>query len=95
MKERDEERQIQELRQLQEATGGKKTLNRVDWMYNGPSAGQAVAEEMQGFLLGKQSLHGLLKNTEKPKLEKGASDESFMALQNANTARDTASKIRE
>ena len=50
---------------------------------------------MIGYLLGKTSLHGLLKNTENKKLEKGASEESFMALQNANTARDTASKIRE
>ena len=95
MKEREEERQIQELQQLQEAIGGKKRLNRVDWMYSGPSSGQAgTTEEMNGYLLGKTSLHGLLKNTENKKLEKGASEESFMALQNANTARDIASKTR-
>ena len=57
MKERDEERQIQELQQLQEAMGGKKSLNRVDWMYSGPSDGQAVtSEEMKGELLDQKSM---------------------------------------
>ncbi|KAL8845304.1 MAG: hypothetical protein Q9176_000474 [Flavoplaca citrina] len=96
MKERQEERQIQELQEMQEAAGGKKRLNRVDWMYAGPSAGQAgTTEEMEGYLLGKRRIDGLLKGTENQKLEKEASQESFMALQKANTVRDTASKIRE
>lgn len=96
MKERQEERQIQELQEMQEAAGGKKRLNRVDWMYSGPSAGQAgTTEEMEGYLLGKRRIDGLIKGTENQKLEKAASEESFMALQKANTIRDTASKIRE
>lgn len=96
MKERQEERQIQELQEMQEAAGGKKRLNRVDWMYSGPSAGQAgTTEEMEGYLLGKRRVDGLLKGTETKKLEKAASEDSFMALQKANTVRDTASKIRE
>ncbi|KAL8772068.1 MAG: hypothetical protein Q9209_002734 [Squamulea sp. 1 TL-2023] len=96
MKERQEERQIQELQEMQEAAGGKKRLNRVDWMYSGPSAGQAgTTEEMEGYLLGKRRIDGLLKGTENQKLEKEASQDSFMALQKANTVRDTASKIRE
>ncbi|KAL8755755.1 MAG: hypothetical protein Q9199_003429 [Rusavskia elegans] len=96
MKERQEERQIQELQEMQEAAGGKKRLNRVDWMYAGPSAGQTdTTEEMEGYLLGKRRIDGLLKGTENQKLEKEASQESFMALQKANTVRDTASKIRE
>ncbi|KAL8720965.1 MAG: hypothetical protein Q9225_002247 [Loekoesia sp. 1 TL-2023] len=96
MKERQEERQIQELQEMQEAAGGKKRLNRVDWMYSGPSAGQAgTTEEMEGYLLGKRRVDGLLKGTENKNLEKAASENSFMALQKANTARDTASKIRE
>ena len=32
VKERDEERQIQELQQMQEAAGGKKRSQRVEWM---------------------------------------------------------------
>ncbi|KAI4162719.1 MAG: hypothetical protein LQ342_003606 [Letrouitia transgressa] len=96
MKERQEERQIQELQDMQEAAGGKKRLNRVDWMYSGPVAGQAgTSEEMEGYLLGKRRVDGLLKGTENRKLEKSAPEESFMALQKANTARDTASKVRE
>ncbi|KAL9006671.1 MAG: hypothetical protein Q9188_000545 [Gyalolechia gomerana] len=96
MKERQEERQIQELQEMQEAAGGKKRLNRVDWMYSGPSAGQAgTTEEMKGYLLGKRRVDGLLKGTETKNLEKAASEDSFMALQKANTVRDTASKIRE
>ena len=96
MKERQEERQIQELQEMQEAAGGKKRLNRVDWMYSGPSSGQVgTTEEMEGYLLGKRRIDGLLKGTENKKLEKAADQESFMALQNANTLRDTTSKIRE
>lgn len=96
MKERQEERQIQELQDMQEAAGGTKRLNRVDWMYSGPSSGQAgTTEEMEGYLLGKRRVDGLIKGTENKKLEKAAAEDSFMALQNANTIRDTASKIRE
>jgi Pre-mRNA splicing factor/N-terminal domain of CBF1 interacting co-repressor CIR len=96
MKERAEERQIQELQDLQEAAGGKKRQSRVDWMYNGPSSGQAgTTEEMEGYLLGKRRIDGLLKGTDNQKLEKAAPEEAFMAVQNANTLRDTAAKIRE
>ncbi|KAB8356697.1 hypothetical protein FH972_024273 [Carpinus fangiana] len=97
-KERAEERQIEELQRMQEAAGGKKRLNRVDWMYNsGPSGGgQGTTEEMEGYLLGKRRIDGLLKNTEDTqKLQRGAGEDSFMALQNANTLRDTAAKVRD
>jgi hypothetical protein len=95
-REREEERQIQELQDLQEAAGGKKRQSRVDWMYNGPSSGQAgTTEEMEGYLLGKRRIDGLLKGNETQKLEKNTTEDSFLATQNANTARDTASKIRE
>ncbi|KAI9796061.1 MAG: RNA-splicing factor [Candelina submexicana] len=96
LKERQEERQIQELQQMQEAAGGRKRVDKVDWMYSGPSSGQAgTTEEMEGYLLGKRRVDGLLKGTEHTKLEKKAAEDSFMALQNANTLKDTASKIRE
>ena len=96
MKERQEERNIQEIQEMQEAAGGTKRAQRVEWMYNGPSAGQTgTTEEMEGYLLGKRRIDGLLKGTENKKLEKASTEESFMALQNANTVRDTAAKIRE
>ena len=96
MKERQEERNLQEIQEMQEAAGGAKRPQRVEWMYAGASAGQqGTTEEMEGYLLGKRRIDGLIKGTENKKLEKGATEESFMALQNANTARDTAAKIRE
>lgn len=96
LKERQEERQIQELQQMQEAAGGRKRIDKVDWMYSGPSSGQAgTTEEMEGYLLGKRRVDGLLKGTEHTKLEKKAAEDSIMALQHANTLKDTASKVRE
>jgi Pre-mRNA splicing factor/N-terminal domain of CBF1 interacting co-repressor CIR len=96
MKERQEERQIEELQQLQEAAGGKKRAARVDWMYTGPASGQTgTTEEMEGYLLGKRRIDGLLKGSENQKLEKSSNEDAFMAVQYANTARDTASKIRD
>ena len=97
MKERQEERHIQEIQELAEANGGTKRLARVDWMYNGKGAdGQlGTTEEMEGYLLGKRRIDGLIKGTDNQKLEKSAKEDSFMAAQNANTTRDTAAKVRE
>lgn len=95
-KERDQERQIEELQNLQEAAGGKKRQARVDWMYQGPSSGQTGAtEESEAFLLGKRRVDTLLQNKEKESLQKSAGQESFLAVQNAHTIKDTAAKIRD
>jgi len=98
LKERAEERQIEELERLQEVAGGRKRIDRVDWMYNGPGSGGAgvggVTEEMEGYLLGKRRLDGLVKRSEAEAVKKDAGQETFMALnQNANTARDTIAKV--
>ncbi|KAK8185379.1 Pre-mRNA splicing factor-domain-containing protein [Phyllosticta capitalensis] len=96
MKERAEERAIQELQQMQESAGGQKRLNRVDWMYSGPSSGQTgTTEELEGYLLGKRRIDNLVKNEDNKKLEKSAGEESFLTSQNANTARDVSSKLRD
>lgn len=97
MRERQEEREIQDLQELQETAGGKKRLNRVDWMYNGPAAGQTgTTEEMEGYLLGKRRIDGLIKGTENTNLEKSSNNsDSFIAVQNANSSRDIASKVRD
>lgn len=95
-KEREQERQIEELQNLQEAAGGKRRQARVDWMYQGPSSGHTgTAEESEAFLLGKRRVDVLLQGKEKEGLQKSAGQEPFAAVQNANTARDTASKIRD
>jgi hypothetical protein len=96
IKELKEERAKEEIQAKLEAAGSRKRVDRVDWMYQGPSSGQVgTTEEMEGYLLGKRRIDGLIKGTEHKKLEKQASEDSFMALQNANTVRDTAAKIRE
>lgn len=92
-----EERELEELKRLQEAAGGKVRQNRVDWMYSGPSSGQnGTSEELEGYLLGKRRVDSLLKAKEEHrKLAKDADQDSFMALQNANTFKDTAAKVRD
>ncbi|KAE8440834.1 hypothetical protein EG329_006396 [Mollisiaceae sp. DMI_Dod_QoI] len=96
IKELKEERAKEEIQAKLEAAGSRKRVDRVDWMYQGPSSGQAgTTEEMEGYLLGKRRIDGLIKGNEHKKLEKQASEQSFMALQNANTLRDTAAKVRE
>ncbi|KAF7187646.1 Pre-mRNA-splicing factor CWC25, partial [Pseudocercospora fuligena] len=98
LKERAEERAIQELERLQEAAGGKKRVDKVDWMYNGPGSGGpgagGVTEEMEGYLLGKRRLDGLVKRNDGDALKKDAPQDGFMALNsNANSARDIQSKV--
>ena len=98
LKERAEERQIQELERMQEAAGGKKRVDKVDWMYNGPGSGGpgagGVSEEMEGYLLGKRRLDGLVKHSESENLKKEGGQEGFMALnENANSTRDTMAKV--
>ncbi|KAK9443390.1 pre-mRNA-splicing factor CWC25 [Metarhizium brunneum] len=91
-----EERAKEELQRQLEDAGGKKRVDRVDWMYQGPTDGQVgTSEETEAYLLGKRRIDNLIKGTEHKKLEKSAGEESFMALQNANSTRDTASKIRD
>lgn len=95
-KERDQERQIQELQELQEAAGGTKRLQRVDWMYSGPATGQPnTNEENEAYLLGKRRVDTLIQGKEKENLQKSGGQQSFMALQSANTPRDVTAKIRE
>ncbi|KAI1496624.1 Pre-mRNA splicing factor-domain-containing protein [Biscogniauxia marginata] len=92
-----EERAKEELQRQLEAAGGRKKVERVDWMYQGPSDGQGgTSEELEGFLLGKRRIDSILtRGSENESLKKHAGQDSFMALQNANTERDTAMKIRE
>ncbi|KAI0119744.1 Pre-mRNA splicing factor-domain-containing protein [Daldinia grandis] len=92
-----EERAKEELQKQLAISGGRKVVDRVDWMYQGPSDGQnGTSEELEGYLLGKRRIDNILtKGSDHENLKKTAGTESFMALQNANTERDTALKIRE
>ncbi|EKD18602.1 pre-mRNA-splicing factor Cwc25 [Drepanopeziza brunnea f. sp. 'multigermtubi' MB_m1] len=96
IKELKEEQKKEEIQRELEAAGSRKRVDRVDWMYQGPSSGQVgTTEEMEGYLLGKRRIDPLIKGTDHRKLEKQAAEDSFMALQHANTLRDTAAKVRE
>jgi len=95
LKERAEERHMQEIQQLEEAAGGKKRVDRVDWMYSGPANGQlGTTEEMEGYLLGKRRLDGLVKRDQTEAMKKNSTQEGFMAVQSLNSAKDTASKVK-
>ncbi|KAL2312682.1 Pre-mRNA-splicing factor cwf25 [Schizosaccharomyces pombe] len=91
----EEERQLLELHRLQEAAGGKKRKDRVEWMYavpntNGPNRDSS---EMEEYLLGRRRLDDLLKDKiedQNNSLEKT----EFIALQNANSLQDTQAKLR-
>ena len=98
-KEREEERQLAELQRLQEAATGKKRVERLDWMYAAPSnegnalGGARISETMmEDYLLGKRRVDEVLAASDK---NIGNTHKDFIAVQNANSARDTASKIRE
>ncbi|GAA5963462.1 hypothetical protein JCM8115_001238 [Rhodotorula mucilaginosa] len=98
-KELEQERAVQELQRLQEAAGGKTREQRVDWMYAAPAEGSGPnPDELEAYLLGKKRVDKLLKGNEEKLLAAPSNDapgSSFQSLQSANTARDTASKIRE
>ncbi|EPX74312.1 complexed with Cdc5 protein Cwf25 [Schizosaccharomyces octosporus yFS286] len=91
----EEERQLLELQRLQEAAGGKKRKDRVEWMYAVPTAEGAKrdASEMEEYLLGKRRLDDLL--SDKVEDQKNSLNKTeFISLQNANSVQDTQSKIR-
>ncbi|KAI5357540.1 Putative CBF1-interacting co-repressor CIR domain, pre-mRNA splicing factor [Septoria linicola] len=96
LKERAEERAIQELERLQEAAGGKKRVDKVDWMYNGPGTGGpgvgGVTEEMEGYLLGKRRLDGLVKSGNDA-IRKDAPEVGAIAEGKGGSARDIMSKV--
>ncbi|KAJ5931754.1 hypothetical protein N7516_006243 [Penicillium verrucosum] len=97
-REREEERQMEEIQRLQEASGNTKQHRRVDWMYQAPSTASGhYSEEMDGYLLGKRRIDGvLLKNDpDTKKLEKGSElvGNGVAAGPSIGSARDTMSKV--
>ncbi|KAF8844105.1 hypothetical protein BDN67DRAFT_922442 [Paxillus ammoniavirescens] len=93
-KEKEEERQLQELQRLQEEQTGKKRAEKLEWMYATPATGSNQNHnELEDYLLGKKRVDKILTADDNAKL--GASHKNFIAVQNANTTRDVAAKIRE
>ncbi|KAH8119869.1 Pre-mRNA splicing factor-domain-containing protein [Phellopilus nigrolimitatus] len=93
-KEKEEERQVQELQRLQEEQTGRKRSEKLEWMYATPATGSSTNKnDLEDYLLGKKRVDKLLTGDENEKV--GAAHKNFIAVQNANTARDVAAKIRE
>lgn len=97
LQEIEEERRKEEIQKALEAAGGKPRLQRVEWMYSGPTDGQAGdAAENEAYLLGKRRIDKLLQDNEVKKLQKQPSQDALVTAPAAATnARDMATKIRE
>ncbi|CAA7265945.1 unnamed protein product [Cyclocybe aegerita] len=93
-KEKEEERQLQELQRLQEEQTGKKRQEKLEWMYTTPAMGNSQnPNDLEDYLLGKKRIDQVMTADENAKL--GSAHKNFIAVQNANSVRDIASKIRE
>lgn len=91
------EKAEEEIKRQLEISGARKRIDRVDWMYQGPSNENGLDEHAsEAYLLGKSRIDRLLtKNDETKKLEKSSGQEHFMPAQTVNNARDMATKIRD
>ncbi|KAK4125204.1 hypothetical protein N657DRAFT_644039 [Parathielavia appendiculata] len=98
LQEIEEERKKEEIQKALEAAGGKPRLQRVEWMYSGPTDGQVGdAAENEAYLLGKRRIDKLLQDNDIKKLQKQSSQELHATAPAAavTNARDVAAKIRE
>lgn len=98
LKERAEERQMEELQQMEEAASGTQRKHRVEWMYAGPAAGdKGTTEEMEKYLLGSKRLDSLIQKEVKEKKSvpnEGAVSVGGMGMPALNT-RDIAAKASQ
>lgn len=96
LQEIEEERRKEEIQKALEATGGKRKIDRVEWMYSGPTDGQVGdAAESEAYLLGKRRIDKLLQDNEVKKLSKQATQEELAVASATANARDVAAKIKE
>lgn len=94
-KEREHERQMQELQHIHEEAGGKKRVERVEWMYATPAAkGEPSEGELEDYLLGKKRVDKLLQGNESQQLSRTA-ELGKSETNDAMSQRDMASKMRE
>jgi hypothetical protein len=96
-KERDREREVQELERLQEEAGGKKRrVEKVDWMYNAPASGSNIDKnELEDYLLGKKRVDKLLKADEGLQHSRGTQQGPIAEQKAIGSDRDVAAKVRE
>ncbi|KAJ3104498.1 RNA-splicing factor [Phlyctochytrium planicorne] len=99
-KELEEQRAMQELQKLNEASGTvKKRQERLDWMYAGPGSQSQLAEDREAYLLGKKRVDKLVEQGKS--VDELSAKNSFAVTSTsiygteANTSRDLQNKIRE
>ncbi|KAK9237027.1 Pre-mRNA splicing factor-domain-containing protein [Lipomyces kononenkoae] len=91
-----EERERNELQALQEAAGGKKRVDRVEWMYAAPQGGNmGVTSEVEAFLMGKNTVEELLNQSEGMGSLKEEQDSFMKTTSHSIGSKDIASKVRE
>jgi len=96
LQEIEEERRKEEIQKTLEAAGGKRKIDRVEWMYAGPTDGQmGDAAESEAYLLGKRRIDKLLQDNEVKKLSKQLSQDSLAVVPAISNARDIAAKVRD
>ncbi|KAK0737440.1 Pre-mRNA splicing factor-domain-containing protein [Apiosordaria backusii] len=95
LQEIEEERKKEEIQKALEAAGGKRKIDRVEWMYAGPSGQAGDAAENEAYLLGKRRIDKLLQDNEVKKLSKQPTIEDVAAAPAIANPRDVAAKIRE
>jgi hypothetical protein len=60
-KEKEEERQLQDLQRLQEEQTGKKRQEKLEWMYTTPATGNSQnPNDLEDYLLGKKRVDKML-----------------------------------
>ncbi|ROW16508.1 hypothetical protein VPNG_02798 [Cytospora leucostoma] len=91
------ERQIEELQKQEEAAGGRKRVDRVEWMYQGPNDGGRDEYSSEAFLLGKRRIDSILRGDEIKKVENtaGPTGEAPGPISVVANTRDIATKVRE
>lgn len=95
-KEREQERQMQELQRIHEAAGGKRRAERVEWMYATPASSSGPSEaELEDYLLGKKRVDKLLQGNEAKQLVRDTVPMAQEDPDEARASRDMAIKIRE
>lgn len=68
-KEKEEERQLQELQRLQEEQTGKKRADKLEWMYAAPATGSSTNKnDLEDYLLGKKRVDKMLIGDENEKV---------------------------
>ncbi|KAJ7705972.1 Pre-mRNA splicing factor-domain-containing protein [Mycena rosella] len=98
----EEKKAMQELQRLQEEQTGKKRTEKLEWMYSTPATGTSQnPNDLEDYLLGKKRVDKILTADENARCAQNnpydgfISHKNFIAVQNANNARDIAAKIRE